>query len=161
MQPDQFEEEDLEEEEKIGTHSTRKYSTTFACTVGCTRDEVNIRGRWRSGGTQVVDTYISTNLPYPDAKVSKSLCIGGHIKYQLKDGCEFPDDWILQYVVPNLATKFGKKLSLVFGVALLWACFDAEYSLKIPLSLVASVKSQYKHVNKLKDNENPVNRILS
>ena len=33
---------------------------------------------------------------------SKTLCLGGAIKYELKDGCEISEDWILSNVVPNL-----------------------------------------------------------
>ena len=58
---------------------------------------------------KVVDTYISTELPYPDACVAKCLCVGGAIKYQLKDDCELSEDWILNYVVPNIKKKCNKK----------------------------------------------------
>jgi hypothetical protein len=63
-------------EGKVGTHSARKFPTTYARRNGCQKDDVSCRGRWK-GATRIVDIYIDNNLPYPDAQVAQSLCIGG------------------------------------------------------------------------------------
>ena len=45
-------------------------------------------------------------LPYPDAKVAASLCIGGPCKYVLAKNCGLSDEWLLEYhVIPNNFTK--------------------------------------------------------
>ena len=64
----------------LGTHSTRKFASTHARRSGCTKDEKDHRGRWKSKG-RVSDIYDDTELPYPDAKVCEMLCIGGPCFY--------------------------------------------------------------------------------
>ena len=58
----------------IGTHSLRKYPSTYSRRCGCSRDDTDFRGRWKRTKKQI-DTYIDVELPYPDAKdhVSMSL----------------------------------------------------------------------------------------
>ena len=31
----------------VGTHSIRKFSSTYSRRSGCTRDDINVRGRWK------------------------------------------------------------------------------------------------------------------
>ena len=56
----------------IGTHSLRKYPSTHARRNGCSRDDIDFRGRWKRH-TKQVGTYIDVDLPYPDAKVAAAL----------------------------------------------------------------------------------------
>lgn len=79
---------ELEREGNLGTHSTRKLPATYARRNGCSRNDVDARGRWRSN-QGMVDTYIDNTIPYPDAKVVAHLCVGGainmfHMKILLK-----------------------------------------------------------------------------
>ena len=46
------------------------------------------------------------------------------------------------------------------GTALLWVCFDNDFSNNLPLSLVLSVQSSYSIIRKLKDGENPVEKKI-
>ena len=86
----------------LGSHSIRKYAATHARKCGCSKDEKDIRGRWKSKG-RVSDVYDDVELPYPgkssccflfialplthtvvpppDAKVAEKLCIGGACFY--------------------------------------------------------------------------------
>lgn len=59
----------------LGTHSNRKFPATYARRQGCDKDDIDSRGRWRK--RRVQDRYVSSNLPYPDAKVAAALCVGG------------------------------------------------------------------------------------
>jgi hypothetical protein len=50
----------------LGIHSIRKFASTRARKCGCTKDEKDIRGRWKSRG-RVSDVYDDVELPYPGA----------------------------------------------------------------------------------------------
>ena len=103
---------------QLGTHSIRKFLSTHARRNGCSRDDVNARGRWKRA-KQIVDSYIDVTLLYPDAKVAAVLCVGGPIKYTVRDGVSISADWIVQFVVPNIAIHFPRALAVVLGRALL------------------------------------------
>ncbi|KAE9338649.1 hypothetical protein PF008_g11966 [Phytophthora fragariae] len=57
---------------KLGTHSIRKGSATYATRSGISKDLVNLRGRWRTR-KGVVDVYIDNTQPYPDALTAAAL----------------------------------------------------------------------------------------
>ena len=59
---------------------------------------------------QIVDTYIDVNLPYPDAKVAATLCIGGAMKYGIQPQSGVSDNWILQNVCPKIERIVLKEL---------------------------------------------------
>ena len=85
----------------LGSHSTRKFAATFARRNGCGKDDVDARGRWK-GQKRMVDTYIDGCLPYPDAKVASSLCVGGAVKYALRRSSRVLEDWLLENVFCNI-----------------------------------------------------------
>ena len=58
----------------IGTHSLRKYPSTYSQQCGCSRDNIDFRGRWKRTKKQI-DTYIDVELPYPDAKIACSFSL--------------------------------------------------------------------------------------
>ena len=117
-----LEEDDFEKsaDGELGSHSTRKFAATLARRNGCSRDDVDMRGRWK-GQKRIVDTYIDSQLPYPDAKVAASLCIGGAIKYDLRSGSRISNDWLIEHVGRNIATLFPTQMAVVLAKALLWA----------------------------------------
>jgi len=46
--------------------------------------------------------YDDIELPYPDAKIAALLCVGGPIKYQLRENSGITNEWILNsYVIPT------------------------------------------------------------
>ena len=56
----------------------------YARRNGCSKDDVDDRGRWKSN-KRIVDTYIDgLVIPFPDAKVASTLCIGALVKYVVR-----------------------------------------------------------------------------
>ena len=144
----------------IGTHSIRKYSSTYARRSGCTRDDINVRGRWKRF-KQMVDVFIDPDIPYPDAKTAAALCIGGPIKYVLKKESKLDDCWVVEHVVPHMFKMHKDKKAVgTLGKALLWACFDAEAQDLVPLHIIKRVVTAYQRVqNQLGETENPVRKV--
>jgi hypothetical protein len=94
---------DEDDEEGVGTHSYRKFPSTYARSCGCTPDEIEIRGRWKEQGKRVVFRYIDVKQLFIDAKVAAALCIGGPIKYDLVDDGvvrnAVTNEWLFRYVI--------------------------------------------------------------
>ena len=150
--------DEQERVKKVGTHSIRKLAATFARRNGCSKDDVNTRGRWKRL-KQMVDNYIANEIPYPDAKAAAALCIGSAIKYELKKDCGVDDEWISQYVVPEVTEKLGdKRASHILGKALLWACLDPEGQDIAPLQILKRVNLEYERVWVLGSTVNPVRK---
>jgi hypothetical protein len=61
----------------LGSHSIRKFEATVVRKYGITKDEKEIRGRWKGAGRASPDVYEHVELPYPDAKVAEKLCVVG------------------------------------------------------------------------------------
>jgi hypothetical protein len=57
----------------LGSHSIQKYPSTFARRCGVTKDEKDIRGRWKGAGKGSTNVNDDVELPYPDAKVAEKL----------------------------------------------------------------------------------------
>jgi hypothetical protein len=53
----------------LGSHSIRRFAATHARRCGVTKDEKDIRGRWK-GKDRVSDVYDNVEFPYPDCKVA-------------------------------------------------------------------------------------------
>jgi hypothetical protein len=64
----------------LGSHSIRKYASTYCRACGIHKDEKDIRRRWKGEG-HVSDVYNDVELPYPDAKVAAVLYGGGPCIY--------------------------------------------------------------------------------
>jgi hypothetical protein len=109
----------------LGSHSIRKYAATHARRCGVTKDEKDIRGRWKGKG-RVSDVYDDVELPYPDAKVAEKLCIGGPCYYIWSDGLNsaMMSTFVLTHVVPNLWKRVPDSTALVLGKALLWMLYS-------------------------------------
>ncbi len=152
---------ELLQEGSLGTHSLRKFASTFACRSGCTVFEVELRGRWQVKQHDV-HRYIDTKQPFIDAKVAAALCIGGAVKYKLVEGGNINNEWLLQHVVPNLLTIYPtnkSNVAIILALPLLWACLDPEASSLLPISLQERVKSAYSRVQLLPDKTNPVTKV--
>ena len=87
----------------LGSHSICKYAATYAHCCGVTKDEKDIRGRWKGQG-RVSDIYDDVELPYPDAKVAAILCGGGPCYYTTDAMFDtaMVDQFVLSHVVPNV-----------------------------------------------------------
>jgi len=86
----------------LGSHSIRKYGSRRARRSGANKDERDYRGRWKTD-RRVSDVYEEGEIPYPDAKVAAMLCPGGACSYRIKENSPVTDDWILEYVAPNIS----------------------------------------------------------
>ena len=143
-----------------GTHSMRKFATTFARRNGCNKDDTDLRARWKGKGRQQ-DDYSDTTLPYPDAKVCAALCKGGPVHYKVRENSGISNQWILDFVVPNTRSQYCESVSLVLGRALLWRIFDPEESEKVPASITNRVIQAYGELlnNILDDGINPIKKV--
>ena len=104
--------------------------------------------------------YIDVELPYPDAKVAATLCVGGPIKYSIRAESGISDDWILRHVCPQIESKFPRKTSIVLGRALLWAIYDEELGDIIDPQLSERVKTAATQVaSRLPPLTNPIRKV--
>jgi hypothetical protein len=143
----------------IGTHSIRKMAATHTRRNDYSRDDINIRGRWKRN-KQIVDAYLDPEIPYLDARAAAALCIGGPIKYEAQKEAGLDDCWVLTYVAPRLSESLeDQKAAVVLGKALLWACFDTSVSENVPPQVIKRVLLKYEHLRRLVPTENPVRRI--
>ena len=115
---------DEDDDEGIGTHSYRKFPSTYARSNGCTPGEIEIRGRWKHQGHRVVFQDIDVKQLFIDAKVAAALCIGGPIKYDLtgEANAVVSNEWLFRNVVPCIRARFSadSRLCSVLGLLLLW-----------------------------------------
>ena len=111
----------------LGTHSFRKGPATYASRCGIARDIVNSRGRWRKNKKQV-DAYIDVWQPYPDALIAGKLCgPGGACRYalrKLQQANQVSNQFLLDYVAPQVSKRLGEDMALVLALPLLWASFE-------------------------------------
>ena len=142
----------------LGTHSIRKLPTTHARRNGCSRDDLDVRGRWKKAKRQV-DTYIDVDLPFPDAKVAASLCIGGPIKYDFKSGSGLTNGWIVENITPHINSKFGASISLILGKALLWATFHDNTDKWLPPTMKSRIQIAYEQIRRLDIGVNPIVKV--
>ena len=134
----------------IGTLSIRKMTATHARRNGCSKDDVDARGRWKSN-KRMVDTYIDCVIPYPDAKVAASLNIGGTVKYTTKTGNNIIDEFIYNHVCPHITFSLPRQISLDLVRALLWKT-DEETSQQIE----DWIKNKAKSALNITDGRNPI-----
>jgi hypothetical protein len=144
----------------LGTHSLRKFASTFAHNNGCSMDEIDCRGRWNRNSRRTVDVYVDVVQAFVDAKVQGVLAVGGPIRYSLVADCGVTKAWLDRHVVPGLRRYFGVNDGLpdILSLPLLFACLDDELSVSlVPLTLVTRVRAAYALIRTL--DVNPVTRI--
>lgn len=101
-------------------------------------------------------------LPYPDAKVAASLCIGGPCRYVLVENCGLLDEWLLeyQYVVPNISLQYPRAAALTLAQPLWWASFESTLQEYLTPALTRRIQSAYGFVRRLPQGKNPVKKRL-
>ena len=131
----------------LGSHSVRKYAATYARKCGVTKDEKDIRGRWKGQG-RVSDIYDDVELPYPDAKVAEKLCGGGPCFYLCDPTLDaaMMNTFILSHVVPNIKKRLPESACLVLGRALLWMICSPVVDEYIPGDLKEKELVEWAHV---------------
>lgn len=116
----------------IGTHSMRKFPSTWVVENGGTDVEVEIRGRWkgqRNGRT--VNRYISPEQLPTDAKVASILCVGGPVRYKTKADSRVTSLFMQEVVVPGIFNRYSddsNQIASVLAPALLWAAHNEDLS---------------------------------
>ena len=140
-----FKRPEFDETGCLGSHSTRKLGSSHCRKCGATKDEKDIRGRWKSS-KRVSDVYDDVELPYPDAKVAAMNCIGGPCKYVLRDDSGVDRDFILEHVTPRIRSVFGDNVAAVLGTALLWYAFTTEGEQDIPQNLQQRITHAYSNI---------------
>jgi predicted ATP-dependent protease len=136
----------------LGSHSLRKAAATHARRNGCSRDKIDLRGKWKQRRRQV-DTYLDATMSFPDAKVAAALCVGGPIMYMLRKDSGLDDSLVCENAVSNIFKSHGcKKITTVLGKAVAWACLDPQY---VPADIVKRVENEYERIRTLETNINP------
>ena len=146
----------------LGSHSIRKFAATYARRCGITKDEKDIRGRWKSIG-RVSDVYDDVELPYPDAKVAEKLCGGGACFYLPNPRFDIAmmNTFVLSNVVPNVKKRLPESTCLVLGRALLWLIFLPVADEYIPVEMKERVVSEWVHVRgDIDEGDEEVNPII-
>lgn len=146
---------------RIGSHSFRKYAKTKARRSGvCSKDEVDLRGRWKQDNSKASAVYEDTHMPFPDAKVAFQLCHGGPIGYELIATSGLTDNWIAGNVTPNISAVYGQRMATILGKALLWACFDGDAATIVDETMRQRIKAAYHATLHGGDaNLNPVQKV--
>jgi len=152
----------------LGSHSIRKYAATHARRCGVTKDEKDIRGRWKGKG-RVSDVYDDVELPYPDAKVAEKLCIGGPCYYMWSDiddsTSEMMNAFVLTHVVPNIRRRLPDSATIVLGKALLWLIFSPVANNFVSTEFRDGVKGEMQnllgrnHAARMEDDWNPIRKM--
>ena len=143
----------------LGSHSIRKLGTTHCRRCGAPKDDVDYRARWQSKG-RMQDRYTDVQLPWPDLNAAAKLCLGGPIKYKIKQQAGITNEWICSVVTPAITEIFDEHIGAILGRALLWACFDAEWSEKVCPEIRHRVVNEFIQLERFNtDNTNPVDKI--
>ena len=148
-------------EKNVGTHSYRKFACSYAFNNGMSKENIEVRGRWKRNGSRVVDRYIDVEQQWIDAKVASVLCVGGPVRYVVSADCGVTKHWLLENVVPGIAsiyTQDGNNIAEVLGVVVLWACFDPVTMTKVPGWLLNRVRTAYERTMELPPGGNPVEK---
>lgn len=136
-----------EDDNGIGTHSTRKFSADFAANCGCTDKEVEIRGRWKTSRGKVVFIYIAAKKSFEDAKVAGVLCVGGPVMYALENevAMAITHQWLFDNVIPAIRRRYPRDMKLCsnLALALLYACMSEEESIFVPDDIRGRVRTAY------------------
>jgi len=149
----------------LGMHSLRKCTASFAKRMGCSQDDIDIRGRWKgNSGGRTSTRCINPEQPHIDAKVCGHLCMEGPIKHCFKPGAEAGPAFFAEHVCPNINKFFpaSSKMAETLGPALLWACFEPSVArTRIPDWLVKKVKEAYEDCRpeQFPEGANPIQRV--
>jgi hypothetical protein len=132
----------------IGSHSLRKFPSTWASQHGISQDDIEVRGRWKGGKNgRTVNRYISVEQLPTDGRVAGILAVGGPVKYKLKADSHVTDAWLLDNVVPGLKAHFAhdpnNKLPLVLSLSVLWVAHTAGLEHMLTDEVRLRVKDAY------------------
>ena len=153
----------------LGLHSKRKMGSTQAKRRGAGGEQVDHRGRWVSKkGSRIVNAvYIDPEDEYADAFVATKLCLGGPIKYKVKDelASHITTNWLAEFVIPNIANRYVGDQNLIhnLGLAMLFIIMDEDAMDELltvaDLPWIKAVQDAYKALPVENKPDQPVNRV--
>ncbi len=103
--------------------------------------------------------YDDVELPWPDTKLATYLCIGGPCKYKIKAESGINDNFILDYIMKDVAEYYNREACVVLGTALLYYMYTPEGKTIVPSFLFDSVSENYTRLHNKELSLNPVERI--
>ena len=107
------------------------------------------------------DVYVDKDLPHNDARTASKLCIGGPIKYEVKEEAGVSRVWLTENVMPLTKEMMGDEVAGTLGVPLLWAAFDDEWESYMPGYMRTAIRERFIAVSLAWDaGQNPVKRVL-
>ena len=126
----------------------RKYPATHVSHQGEADHAVEIRGRWKGRRNgRVVNRYISVEQLPTDARVAGKLCVGGPIKYKLKQDSGVAHQFLIDVVVPRTTVHYqedeSNNIAMVLAPALLWACFEPSLEHMMSPTVRQRVRAAY------------------
>jgi hypothetical protein len=145
------------EDDKVGSHSIRKFSSTTARSNGISKDDKDHRGRWKN--KRISDGYDDVQLDWIDARVAQVLSPGGVCNYVVVDQV-CTSDWICTNVTPHVKDVYGHSLAFLLGKAVLWLTYDESHGEWMPPQMRQSIRTAYEAVRTIADDENPVCKRL-
>lgn len=152
----------------IGTHSIRKFASTWSSEHGCSHTEVETRGRWKGGKSgRVVNLYINVKQLPTDGKVAGVLCVGQPVKYKLKENSGVTREWLLTNVVPGIRDHYdtdpNNRIADVLALPLLYACLEPGLEHLMEPAVRQRVMSAWEQMREEEDHElewNPVQKVV-
>jgi hypothetical protein len=132
----------------LGTHSVRKFPSTWAAEHGASQDHIEIRRRWKGGKNgRTVNRYINVEQLPTDGHVAAILCVGGPIKYLCRNGSGITLEWMHEHVVPGIHSHFqGDGSNFVAGVlshAFMFAAFHPGLEHMLPDTIRNQIRNAY------------------
>jgi hypothetical protein len=153
----------------LGVHSKRKMGSTQGKKRGASGEQVDHRGRWVSKkGSRIVNAvYIDPEDEYADAFVGSKLCLGGPVKYKVKEGlaAHITTEWLSENVVPNIARRYEGDNGLIrnLGLAMLFVVLDEDASGELfplaELPRISDIKRAYEALPVEGKPEQPISRV--
>ena len=72
------------------------------------------------------------------------------------------DDWLVEFVVPNIFAQYHHDIALTLARPLLWAVFEPNFNAYLPVELCNHIQQACKNIpgQKLQARENPVEKVL-
>lgn len=142
----------------IGSHSIRKYASTWARSNGIAMDDKDHRGRWKNT-SRISNRYDDVQLDFVDANVAAILCPGGVCNYVIRDPACTPE-WVSANVTPAINAVFGQQMAYLFGKALLWLAFSPQQN-HMPQELRTRIHMAFNVVRTLPEGTtNPIEKVL-
>ena len=150
----------------LGSHSLRKFASTWCVERGATDNQVEIRRRWKGKKNgKVVNRYISTEQLPTDTKMAEKLCMGGPVKCKCKAESNVSSNFLHELVVPRISRFFAadesNNIADVLGPVLLWACHEEACEHMMSRLVRDRVREAY---NRIRGNHpadcNPVEKAL-